>query len=165
MAVPRMISSTSAVARWTATDAADLSLMRNALIGRSNTKKSESPIRSARLRSLPRATRSATRVFTIANTYDTMARSPNENAGPPGYAPSRAPAATNRTEATSISTTTGRSAPAITAPLPRGTDGKGFQRRDGVRRDKDAAEICTVVAPTVKIGPTGWDEREARSQA
>src|SRR5260221_11993970 len=102
-----------------------------------------------------------------------------DHAEPPGYTPSRTPAATNRTEATSMSSTTGRRAPATTAPLPRGPNGSRspprrirayrvatcFERRDVLRWNKDATEIGAVVAATMKIGPTGRDQIEARSQA
>ena len=175
-----MISSTSAVARCTPIDGSDFEPTAKAESGRSTTKKSESPIRSARLRSLPRATSTATNVLTIAKTYEIAARSVT-GTGPPGYTPSRTPAATNRRDAKSISRTIGRSSPATTSPLPRranvrrssacsvslgGSDlSARFERVDVLGRDKHATEIRAVISAAMEVRTTRRHEVVTRRKA
>jgi len=64
----------------------------------------------------------ATIVLMIAKTYEISARLsylPVNQAGPPGYTPSKTPSTTKRIDANSMSRTTGRSAPATgDFPLP-----------------------------------------------
>ena len=66
-AVMRMSSSTAAVAKCVRIDSTGLGPSANAVMGRSMRKNTERPMRDCRLRSLPRATMTATTVLRIAN--------------------------------------------------------------------------------------------------
>ena len=63
-----MSSSTAAVAKWVTMDSIGFGPRAKAVIGRSIRKNTERPMRDCRLRSLPRATMTATTVLMIANT-------------------------------------------------------------------------------------------------
>src|SRR3989442_5728923 len=163
-----MTSSTSAVAKCVAIEVIGFGPSTNAVSGRSMRKNTERLMRAMRLRSLPRATKYATSVFTNAKTYAISARLsyfPVNHAGPPGYTPSKMPSTTKRPDAMSMRMTTGRSAPATSgAPFherrwyPLRVLAARLQRGDRLGRHENAAEVRPMLAAAVKIAATGRDQ-------
>src|SRR5436309_14942914 len=82
------------------------------------------------------------------------------------------PSSTKRTDARSMRRTTGRSAPAISSPLPQPVEWYrspprlvGLQRGDAFRRHENASEIRTVLAAAMEIAAAGGHEAVAHGQA
>src|SRR6266566_2409094 len=81
------------------------------------------------------------------------------------------PSSTNRTDARSMRRTTGRSAPAISSPLPQPVEWYrspprlvGLERGNAFRRHENASEVGAVLTAAMEIAATGGHELVAHAQ-
>src|SRR5947207_14057941 len=81
------------------------------------------------------------------------------------------PSSTNRTDARSMRRTTGRSAPAISSPLPQPVEWYrstprlvGLERGNTFRRHENASEVGAVLTAAMEIAATRGHELVAHAQ-